>query len=1408
MHSNKYPHPNRNEDECELKEQLLANASSRHHNDARNMNTTLQKLSVTSQHSNPISPRLSRSHVHEYDLHEFAAKLENAYVDMKSIFWQKYLKKLLLSVVCVCTIMSLIIVFTHGCNITPHIISVSHFDTKMSIFISLYLFIFYVLISFFIIFVVFSDCVIPFRQKMKHFATIVIHYAFCCFILFVLINLGTYDVPLFILSLIIYGDYLIHLTYCSIIKFSKHNGSCWDVLLDILLVLTRMYILKPLTFQFINLNLNCNQNRKQMERLKFGFKIVETIKLISFWKMHIIFVCFVSFLNSNKSSEHGDHDCDQSVVTIATIGVYSTLTVYYTFFQFNEYILDNYPTKSQLAVLIDFKSTFVKYDKLLLKILTKYLIMFTIPYHSSIVILMFGHHHITTLAPTLTSFFYFLAILLTVVFSGNTIPLALLVVEMVILLGIPFFLQLFLSCRFVNVGWLMSRFDVSCCQQCSTSNHLIELCKYGWKMDAKNTTIARPGSHVVLCERPINAEAAPSIFKNWPSPQNMIFLFECNCIKWSQLQNPLLLFNYIQSKPMLYQELNLCRDLWLKVLLSNSNLSNYDRAYWDKLNLLSEFEQSDIYKKIFVMVLQNQNDNFVSYSYSNEEMERMFGNKIGDCIEYIACNAKLTPRRKRMYYELCTKPIYNKMERKQQRWNQIMNNFNQQVNDQFGKSPNVDNTGINIDNVNDNDDNYNHNFNNIHSNIIHSHIAASDGWMLAEENDDSLFNHDLVSLFAQNKLALLIIWLIFLLLYGLVLFFCCYISNMYCLYQNISLWITYACWTLQLCVVTSIIYSHASMNHDFSLTRIWQNKKTIYYQILMLLPLFTHFADISSDIGAIVEYYKLSLSTNGEHDNSTSGLNYHTYFVITLSMFFISRFFSAMTLYREFSSNWKDAIYQLLDVYIYKTINLSIKHKIYDRILPAQRLVLGLKSVVESSVQALIGGYVILYSYLFNHANPSVSVIISTIFSMLQIANVQIRKDYYLFVDPKYKTLISTNATSDTQSFLKKVNYFYIVRILVRYMDVLWHFGLWIAIWVLYGGWALCGTVVFPVGLMLFATIVATFFKTVKTKENFSFLEFFNQLFVTKVSRNIVILIVLGGYGCWMCSKPIERTAVKLDCRDCLSPLKPFLISVAIAAATTWCFILYWIIFAKKMKTANVRNEFTYSLFGCENVEDIMILLKCGYKLRNDIPGLNKPRFWQHFQDPLWLINFLLRYDDSYHYNYNYNINDNQVRHSLQPQSIDLLANPTTGQIFSQMINYDYYSTRVIDFYKNLWFDGILRNKHLSVKYGNNIRYWQDLCNIGNCLFHTYLMFEEKISKDKKKKLGQKKHKYLINFLESQTSVLLINFFVCNIFINMDIELLDQEFYTKNIKNNKNICAQVKQYVEMLIEHFNASDIN
>lgn len=78
-----------------------------------------------------------------------------------------------------------------------------------------------------------------------------------------------------------------------------------------------------------------------------------------------------------------------------------------------------------------------------------------------------------------------------------------------------------------------------------------------------------------------------------------------------------------------------------------------------------------------------------------------------------------------------------------------------------------------------------------------------------------------------------------------------------------------------------------------------------------LSPIVTHFADIASNIGVLIEFYAKS------NINDNNGINHQMLFYATLGALIFYRIITSISIF-IFTKSYFDALLQLVDLYIYK----------------------------------------------------------------------------------------------------------------------------------------------------------------------------------------------------------------------------------------------------------------------------------------------------------------------------------------------------------------------------------------------------------------------------------------------------------------------------------------------------------
>ena len=586
-------------------------------------------------------------------------------------------------------------------------------------------------------------------------------------------------------------------------------------------------------------------------------------------------------------------------------------------------------------------------------------------------------------------------------------------------------------------------------------------------------------------------------------------------------------------------------------------------------------------------------------------------------------------------------------------------------------------------------------------------------------------NDSLPILIKKYKFGILGIIVLFLVVYVSIHSLTCYAFDSSCYYNDISIWISYLFFTLQMLLTSVILYLYLPRaekdNEADGKTRkchkyLWKHKKAFYYKIKLLLPLVTHFGDIASDIGAIIEYYQQSKKQNNDID----GLDYTWFFGISVFILCFSKLVSACMIYYQFSHNFNDFLLQLFDCYIFKIIYISCKNN-YHEATSIQKMIYSMESILESAAQSLIGLYVFIYTMVFSDYSkmPSVIVIISTLFSMSQIANVSIRSDYYHFQTKKYKNaytkLTVTNDSSEDENASDNGNNYksdflvikcgkyvfhwqYAFRCIFRILDVVGHMCFYVWIWIWIGGYQISLLIL----LAFFGTVFITSLRKISKKKGInesliSDLRWMVMITLTPIGKKAttyfllflileIILVAMYNPKCNGSSKDcfFEDNIDGWDSYTYYWNKTKYFIIFTIVSIIINIRIIYYFIKNKlfKLKIDEANPIIHCNIIGCTNISEIDVLLNCGYNIHYDVEQLVDPFLWENFQDPLTLIYF--------------------VQSDINLQSI---------------IEYGFHYSQTFGFinFKHVWSRGILLNKILSQK---DIHYWTQLFAFGKITYH------------------------------------------------------------------------------------------
>ena len=207
-------------------------------------------------------------------------------------------------------------------------------------------------------------------------------------------------------------------------------------------------------------------------------------------------------------------------------------------------------------------------------------------------------------------------------------------------------------------------------------------------------------------------------------------------------------------------------------------------------------------------------------------------------------------------------------------------------------------------------------------------------------------------------------------------------------------YIVFVLYTIFLC---NIIVYHLVQQLQLTTSKTDNNNITdiiwkLYEKVKLFSPTFTHFADTSSDVAVLVQFYR-----NKDNTSDSRNIDYEKLFFVTLFVLFLYRLVSSWIVYSFGNSIW-DTILQFFDIYIIKLVGLSVKHKDEQR-SKMQIQIQFCESLLESAPQALITLYVILQTANDKKSQDiSPIVVVSFVISMLSIIHRAITQDEYGFV--------------------------------------------------------------------------------------------------------------------------------------------------------------------------------------------------------------------------------------------------------------------------------------------------------------------------------------------------------------------------------------------------------------------------
>eukprot|EP01083_Nonionella_stella_P120986 363142_1 len=211
----------------------------------------------------------------------------------------------------------------------------------------------------------------------------------------------------------------------------------------------------------------------------------------------------------------------------------------------------------------------------------------------------------------------------------------------------------------------------------------------------------------------------------------------------------------------------------------------------------------------------------------------------------------------------------------------------------------------------------------------------------------------------------------------------------------------------------------------------------------LILPVFTHFADIGTDIGATYEYYDRDRS----HSNS-AGINYSAIFSSSIFILVFARF-AGFFIVRYYTQSTVDGILQIVELFLIKILGIEWKLN-YKKPGRMHQTVNLIESIFESGPQAIISMYIVMADN-----NQSFIIWCSSILSILSVASKSISQDNRFFTNAanaKELAWSTKNGAQCNKSRCLFCNHPFLIRVTWRLLDVTSYILFLTILWVKVGG--------------------------------------------------------------------------------------------------------------------------------------------------------------------------------------------------------------------------------------------------------------------------------------------------------------------------------------------------------------------
>ena len=222
------------------------------------------------------------------------------------------------------------------------------------------------------------------------------------------------------------------------------------------------------------------------------------------------------------------------------------------------------------------------------------------------------------------------------------------------------------------------------------------------------------------------------------------------------------------------------------------------------------------------------------------------------------------------------------------------------------------------------------------------------------------------------------------------------------------------------------------------------NKKRCYF------PFITHIVDQATDIAVIIKFYQI-YKFESENEYNCPKINGAYLFWLSVASFSVYRIISCIWIYNITDGKKLDTLSQLFDLKLYHALYINF---VLNKESPSnpQRYLQILEAALESFPQCVIQLYYLVkvgFNNFQNDKNSSDEIIVtSLIFSILNVSSKMISEDKAFF--PKEWHSLNFRRGSDENQ--QCVNVLYLLRVLLRLLDIVHRLLLILLTWVILGG--------------------------------------------------------------------------------------------------------------------------------------------------------------------------------------------------------------------------------------------------------------------------------------------------------------------------------------------------------------------